>query len=274
MNILAFLFFFMAALWMLFAILYALSVVVYLRMRALGRLHEYDPSDPRYGRVYLCAHEPSEDSDNRCYIPMGWIFRRFLQQNTRNEHLRDRISRAKVMTMEERRDAMAYILIKATRTDENKTVNISKSDDVVEVDLEGSNNDEVSTASAATTVCAICLSGYGSENCTSTEKQFSSTTCSHSFHFECILDWLARPSTIDCPCCRVPMVNEETVGRVARERRKRKKSLRLKLNVSPAATKENDNEDGDALHTITIGSSNDAGESMNNSEREGDMESV
>jgi hypothetical protein len=50
-----------------------------------------------------------------------------------------------------------------------------------------------------------------------------SQTCSHDYHKDCIMDWLQRNGTRECPCCRVAMIAEEqvwaTVQRLREEQR-------------------------------------------------------
>mmetsp|Transcript_23533 Transcript_23533/g.36180 ORF Transcript_23533/g.36180 Transcript_23533/m.36180 type:complete len:142 (+) Transcript_23533:491-916(+) len=53
--------------------------------------------------------------------------------------------------------------------------------------------------------CPICLNGMqiGQEITRSTDPQ-----CHHSYHKECILEWMLRPkSELHCPCCRRDFVN-------------------------------------------------------------------
>jgi len=60
--------------------------------------------------------------------------------------------------------------------------------------------------------CAICL-----DDCHGAQLVVSTDRCPHIFHRDCILEWLEKHET--CPCCRVPMVTKEEIGRVVREKK-------------------------------------------------------
>jgi Ring finger domain len=53
-----------------------------------------------------------------------------------------------------------------------------------------------------------------------TPRIFCTSTCRHVFHTDCILDWLQIRSNIECPCCRVPMVQEDDVWNTIQDMRK------------------------------------------------------
>ncbi|KAL7577530.1 hypothetical protein ACA910_015065 [Epithemia clementina (nom. ined.)] len=125
MDVLAILFVAMSSIWMIFAILYACSVFIYFRMRAQGLLLDQSTSDPEFGRLYLFQRpDPESDSSlsseghfccccsccRHMYIPMGWIFRRLLQSHIRDQERRERLSKTKVMSRGERREAVKALL--------------------------------------------------------------------------------------------------------------------------------------------------------------------
>jgi hypothetical protein len=58
--------------------------------------------------------------------------------------------------------------------------------------------------------CAICLGTFACQDCVAWS---SNPSCSHCFHYKCILSWLSRKSATRspskmkmCPCCRTPFV--------------------------------------------------------------------
>ena len=52
--------------------------------------------------------------------------------------------------------------------------------------------------------CAICLEAYQENDSVSYSKH---RNCSHTFHTDCILNWLKDEFRNDCPCCRSPYVH-------------------------------------------------------------------
>ena len=52
--------------------------------------------------------------------------------------------------------------------------------------------------------CAICLESYQENESVSYSKH---RNCSHTFHTDCILNWLKDEFRNDCPCCRSPYVH-------------------------------------------------------------------
>jgi hypothetical protein len=73
-------------------------------------------------------------------------------------------------------------------------------------------------------VCLICLDEFNEPDAT----VLQSPTCSHLYHKDCILDWLQRQGTRECPGCRVAMITEDEVWEaVQRLRKKRRTQLRL-----------------------------------------------
>jgi hypothetical protein len=70
-------------------------------------------------------------------------------------------------------------------------------------------------------MCGICLDEFSTEP---DATVLHSPACSHDCHKDCIMDWLQRHGTRECPCCRVAMITEdevwEAVKRLRKERRK------------------------------------------------------
>jgi len=63
---------------------------------------------------------------------------------------------------------------------------------------------QVTPAHRVAGCCAICLAGYKVNDCI-VWSSLTDTPCSHAFHFDCIVDWLASVKKADdypCPCCR------------------------------------------------------------------------
>eukprot|EP00956_Cyclotella_meneghiniana_P019205 scaffold32737_cov66-Cyclotella_meneghiniana.AAC.2 len=56
--------------------------------------------------------------------------------------------------------------------------------------------------------CAICLEAYQENDSVSYSKH---RNCSHTFHTDCILNWLKDEFRNDCPCCRSPYVHINSV---------------------------------------------------------------
>lgn len=87
---------------------------------------------------------------------------------------------------------------------------------------QGTMDDDQGSDSTEGPLCLICLDEYEKQ-----EDVFESGTCSHKYHKACILDWLQRHATTECPCCRTPMVSEEDVWRVVgRLREEKRQELR------------------------------------------------
>jgi Zinc finger, C3HC4 type (RING finger) len=102
-------------------------------------------------------------------------------------------------------------------------------------------------------ICSICLGEFvtadnaASATCdeeanntaataAAAEKVFMATTCTHCYHEACILSWLQRQSNTECPCCRVPLVNEDDVwATVKRLRREKRKQLQKQLESTKKA---------------------------------------
>ena len=389
MNFLAIIFIIMSALWMVLAIQYACSVYIYLHMRSHGLLSEHSPSDPEYGRVYICQRPDSGESAPgpwycTLYIPMGCIFRSLIHSAARTEEPRERLANAKVMTRKEHREAVDVLLHLAiqnreeSRNHDDRLANLEEPcseslntidsgtvkrkddgsikaldmhrpeqfDDIesgkdesdssanfeaarmndsslhsanellsvhdsttrnlhlrqaLEANSEDSDvrrsdgidsvvlhpkdqqdkgteegcssskietrgddncnhvgierpldmkyeNDSSDSVSTYGLVCPICLSGLDlndempgniepSPSVHTSTRNFVSSTCCHVFHHECILDWLSRPSTLECPCCRVPILDEIDIWNQVREQRRAKKKEACNK-LRPASSRE------------------------------------
>lgn len=58
-----------------------------------------------------------------------------------------------------------------------------------------------------TSSCAICLSCYQSGE---RIVWSSNEACAHIFHHDCMITWINKRRSIDCPCCRQPFVGQCT----------------------------------------------------------------
>ena len=90
-----------ASIWLIVTVMYMTTVCLFFRMRNRGYLRG-SMSDPSWGRIYLFG-------SSNYYIPMGWVFRRYMMQQRTGEE-RERIARIRVMSVEERRAAIKEIL--------------------------------------------------------------------------------------------------------------------------------------------------------------------
>ena len=212
-NVLATVFFGLAFLWFIIAVSYACSVVLFLRMRRNGHFLNVSIDDPEFGRYYLCG---------RCYLPMGWIFRRFVLQY-QNEQER-RSNKGRVMEKSERRAAMEVLLSDLKSKKDLDTSADTSSSSESETDEETGccdRNPELPTSqSDVENVCSICLGSY-----TSSGIAWQSPVCQHRFHRSCLLAWLTQPGKVECPCCREPLVDEDDVWSTVKQlRRKRNRS--------------------------------------------------
>jgi hypothetical protein len=218
MDILSVTFFAVAGAWLLAALFYSIMILVFLRLRANGQLSSI--YDENFGRVYLCG--------SNFYIPFGWLFRRYARHLQIDE---ERPNNTNIMTVEERRAAMEKLLLKKPKqqqrqetlstswVEESSQFNTNNPVDVTTVLEEIDNNsddDEDDTTEGP--MCSICLGRYETS-----DRVFHGPQCSHEFHENCILDWLQRIGKIECPCCRIPIVQEEEVWKTVKTLRKEKK---------------------------------------------------
>lgn len=233
MDVLAAVFFVVAAGWLLVAILYACLALTFLRLRARGQLDSIYEED--FGRLYICG--------TRYYLSFGCVFRRYVQHIQRDRGRPE--SQGRFMTREERREAMEVLLRQYTTKAEGMPVDASSEascasgteNETIGEDLEAGDGEDGDDNSQAPDVCCICLGEY--EN---GEVVLKSPACSHQYHFDCVLDWLQRHSNSECPCCRVAMVSEDDVWKsvkrfrrdkrrqVKRERRKRRSTTDAESN--------------------------------------------
>jgi hypothetical protein len=230
-NILATVFFGLAFLWFIVAVSYAASVVLFLRMRRAGSFQNVRLNDPEFGRCYFCG--------DRFYLPMGWIFRRFiLQYQTEQERKRHK---GRIMSKAERRQAMSTLLLKdkpkPRQPDPSETSSSSGESEseeenhashvfVTTADVEACSED-------GENVCSICLGDYASES-----AAWTSPECVHQFHRGCLLDWLEQPGKAECPCCRTSLVKEDHVWALVKQmRRTRQRSSAKNGSKSPSKKK-------------------------------------
>jgi len=212
-------FFLVAAGWLVLALLYSILVLIVVRMRARGQLDVYDEE---FGRLYLLG--------TRCYIPFGFLLRRYvIAMNQERNRDGERIT-VRLMTREERRLAMERLLDQHNDQTREESPDLSEtkkddqaaaSNDIEEKSHAGQtiqeNTKEVSApddASEEEPVCSICLNEYEP-----TDDCFTSSVCSHQFHRACILEWLQRRANTECPCCRTPLVTDEQVWETVQEMR-------------------------------------------------------
>jgi hypothetical protein len=199
-------------------------------MRREGRFLNVRVNDPTFGRYYFC--------NDRFYLPMGWIFRRFIIQYQAEQDRKK--NKGRCMTKTERRQAMQILLLRCALEEEKQDlVNVSL-DTTTRSDSESSSNmDEESGNLEKTTnlssihkegkgvddeqddqdelVCSICLGPYRSD-----ASVWKSSVCNHQFHRGCLLDWLQQPGKTECPCCRVAFVEEDDVWKVVKRQRRNK----------------------------------------------------
>lgn len=223
MDVLSVVFFLVAGIWLLAALLYSIMVLCILRMRnrdELGSVH-----DENFCRVQLCR--------TGYYLPLGCFFRRY----ARHFNLDDERPTTRPCTRQERRAAIEALLMsrnvtfvlwrsksKVVKEEENSVVESPTTNEAVpdpeieSIDLEAGNVDDDQESEDGGAICSICLVGY--EN---SAAVFSPKTCSHQFHEGCILNWLQRPANLECPCCRSPMVTDDQVWNMVKRLRKEKR---------------------------------------------------
>lgn len=245
MDVLAAIFFAVAATWLLFALMYASLVLLFLRIRARGDLDRIFEAD--FGRVYICG-------STRYYISFGWMLRRYVRHIHPHPLFSDG-GPSHLMTRKERRDAMEALLT-STGT-ETLTITIRENGEEttngVHAAPESSSQGEFCPAkldhpdeemqddcndSTERPACSICLGDYEPS-----DILLGARSCPHKFHKDCILDWLQRQHQSECPCCRVRMVDEEDVWRVVRSKREEAKQQNPPKNLTSSSSSTSSSSD-------------------------------
>ena len=237
MTTLSYVFFVIAGVWLIAALLYSLLVLCFLRLRANGELGNMDDED--FGRIPIGV-------SGRFYLPLGCIFRRYARHLQLDDDLgiQVRSGNAHFMTKSERRNALE-LLLQPARSEEqgalalpkrilsilrnnnrripvNETSSTESSSIPEDDESSRAGHDVESLCSENVPMCSICLCEYEAD-----DAVFVPTTCSHQFHHDCILDWLQLPGRTECPCCRVSMVEEDAVWKeVKRLRQERKNAMK------------------------------------------------
>lgn len=181
MDILVAIFFLVAVGWLLMAIVYSVVILVLLRLQARGELDFYDENFGvlRIGsfRLKFCVCIL-----RRYAVQLDQESRR--RRGGRGGDSEESLPPVRIMTREERRSVMESLLL----TNSKKEVvspppptpaTIPMGDQDFEPPSLGEEEEEA--------VCTICLGEYEPD-----QQVFTSNTCSHRFHKECIMDWLER----------------------------------------------------------------------------------
>jgi Anaphase-promoting complex subunit 11 RING-H2 finger len=136
------------------------------------------------------------------------------------------------------------------------------------------NNNTLSLPMDEVPICSICLGPYDSDDCdeehhtssSSSSKNldtpqhptttitaaaasgsantvFQSSTCVHQFHMECILNWLQRKTNVECPCCRIPMIDDKEVWKTIQQLRKQKIRSMMQKQKQQRTTQHDDHID-------------------------------
>jgi len=243
MDVLAAIFFVVAATWLVAATLYAGLVYMYLRLRARGRLDRI--YEPDFGRMRLpfCGWVIT--------LPLACLLRRYVRhlhgRAAHGAHGANNLGRGPFVTREERRRAMEVLLVHSKKsshgTESGREHGIQAPSIQQEQPMENETDEQIAetssdyqdalahipTSDSGSTegpVCSICLGDYNDDG---PDQILQSQTCPHQFHRDCILDWLERQENTECPCCRVPMVEDDDVWKVVQKiRKERRKSSKLR----------------------------------------------
>jgi hypothetical protein len=263
MDILAAIFFVVAGIWLVLALSYSCMIVVFLRMRARGQLDAIYEED--FGRIYLPC---TSNSNYRLYIPTGCVFRRYMhhlqQEQRRHPSSSSSSSRtdaevaaaARYMTTEERRKAMEVLLWEERDTQKvlhSCVALVPESSEPTSTDTDVDTGSTVQADSdleeGEGPMCLICLEEFNDPDAT----VLQSPTCSHLYHKDCIMDWLQRQGTRECPGCRVAMITEDEVWEaVQRLRKERRAQLRRDTTVwSYMFRRESESEESNNNGNVT-----------------------
>lgn len=145
-------FFLIAAGWLIVALLYAILVIIVIRLRARGELDIYDEN---FGRIYLMGR--------RCYIPLGCLIRRYvIAWYVEGDEDGNRRQQIRFMTREERRFAMETLLISDESSKDDGVSELERGESTPANSDTGLDDDENEDDSSSNEpVCSICLTGYG-----------------------------------------------------------------------------------------------------------------
>jgi hypothetical protein len=187
-------FFAVAAIWLIAATVYSITLLVLIRLQARGELDIYDED---LGRFSICNGQFS--------LHFGCILRRYAIQLERDYQRRIRQRHGnpngeeespsepgpiRIMTREERRQAIEQLLglsIQPTKF-EHIGANTNTAIDEKSKSVAGPASPTISVRSShEDPMCSICLDGYKQA-----DVVFKSTSCAHMFHKDCLMEWLER----------------------------------------------------------------------------------
>lgn len=228
MDILSIIFFLVAGAWLMAALLYSLLVLCFLRLRSNGQLGSV--YDEEFGRVQMGC----------CSLPLGCIFRRYAHHLNLDLEQQRNSNLSRFMLRSERREAILQILDEQDQlVIENKKKKRIEEELEPEPDVQQGDNDIESAFEGGEEplTCSICLDTL--------EDPFTPKACRHSFHLECILDWLQRQDNTACPICRSDIVHPDHIwGIVKRNRKeKRKQKRKLETTIEISETEQDDEFD-------------------------------
>jgi hypothetical protein len=121
MDLLSAVFFVVAGVWLIAAILYSIMVLYFLRLRSHDLLHTI--SDDDFGRFYvLCCLDRHRPNNERCYIPFGCLFRRYARHLNieLGNDMNGQDNNARHYTRAERRKALIVLLMDQQRNQQQQ----------------------------------------------------------------------------------------------------------------------------------------------------------